>query len=306
MGAQLRVYRQKISSAQTTKKITRAMELIAASRIQRALNAVTSAFPYERAITRAVQALVTFSPHVNHPLLVERESVKRSAVILMASDRGLAGAYNTNVIHEVENLEALLISEGKEVDFYLVGRKATGYFDFRRKDFVRSWTGMTDAPTIETAIEIRREVVESFRKGGANGGVDEIYVVSNHFVNMMAQVPEVLRLLPIQVVDKSSTAPDDYPHEIFPQYSFEPDPETVLDRLLPRYVNAKIYSALLQAAAAKHAATQKAMKSASDNADKLITTYTRLQNNARQSEITEQISEIVGGADALAQTDKDA
>ena len=302
MGAQLRVYRQKISSAQTTKKITRAMELIAASRIQRALAAVTSASPYERSITRAVQAVVTFSPKVDHPIFSERSELRRAAVLVISSDRGLAGAYNANVMREVEGLENLLRSEGKDIEYYLVGRKSVGYFDFRGKKYVKSWVGMTDAPHIDTAIEIRKAILESFVRGSDDGGVDEIFVVGNKFVSMMTQTPEVLRLLPTKVVDTSTKDPN-YPHEVFPMYDFEPDPETVLDRLLPRYVNAKIFSALLQAAAAKHAATQKAMKSASDNADKLITTYTRLQNNARQAEITQQISEIVGGADALATTD---
>ena len=299
MGAQLRVYRQKITSAQTTKKITRAMELIAASRIQRALNAANAAYPYERSITRAVQALVTFSSRIDHPVFHERSQIRRSAVLVITSDRGLAGAYNANVIREVEGLEALLRSEGKDIDFYLVGRKAVGYFEFRNKSYVRAWTGMTDAPTIDTAIEIRKELMPSYLTGGEAGGVDEIFVIGNRFVSMMLQTPEVVRLLPLKIVDTSSTDPD-YPHEVFPLYTFEPDSETVLNKLVPRYITAKLFSALLQASAAKHAATQKAMKSASDNADKLITTYTRLQNNARQAEITQQITEIVGGADALA------
>jgi F-type H+-transporting ATPase subunit gamma len=295
MGAQLRVYRQKIKSAQTTKKITRAMELISASRIQKALARVHSSGPYARAITRAVSAVATFS-NVDHILTTEPEKVERAAVVVFSSDRGLAGAFNTNVLREAEELSTLLRSQGKEIVYYLVGRKSVGYFAFRRRESLQSWVGGTDAPEFSTAQEIGEAVVAKFLQPTSEGGVDEIHIVYNRFVSMLTQTPEVVRLLPLEVVEGIEEPGDD---ELLPLYEFEPDAGAVLDALLPVYIESRIFNAMLQSAASKHAATQKAMKSASDNADKLITDYTRLANNARQSEITQQISEIVGGADAL-------
>jgi F-type H+-transporting ATPase subunit gamma len=295
MGAQLRVYRQKIKSAQTTKKITRAMELISASRIQKAQARVAASGPYSRAITRAVSAVATFS-NVDHVLTTEPENVERAAIVIFSSDRGLAGAFNANVLREAEELTTLLRSQGKEVAYYLVGRKAVGYFAFRRRDSLQNWVGGTDNPVFETAKEIGDTLVAKFLEPAAEGGVDEIHIVYNRFVSMLTQTPEVVRLLPLEVVE-GIEEPDD--NAVLPLYEFEPEAGDVLDALLPVYIESRIFNAMLQSAAAKHAATQKAMKSASDNADKLITDYTRLANNARQSEITQQISEIVGGADAL-------
>ena len=295
MGAQLRVYRQKIKSAQTTKKITRAMELISASRIQKAQQRVAASGPYSRAVTRAVSAVATFS-NVDHVLTTEPEKIERAAIVIFSSDRGLAGAFNTNVLREAGELAARLQGQGREVVYYLVGRKAAGYFAFRKRASEQIWTGGTDAPEFETAKEIGDAVVAKFLQPTSEGGVDEIHIVYNRFVSMLVQVPEVVRLLPLEVVE-GVDAPGD--NEILPLYEFEPEVGDVLDALLPVYIESRIFNAMLQSAAAKHAATQKAMKSASDNADKLITTYTRLANNARQSEITQQISEIVGGADAL-------
>ena len=295
MGAQLRVYRQKIKSAQTTKKITRAMELISASRIQKAQARVAASTPYSRAITRAVSAVATYS-NIDHVLTTEPETVERAAILIFSSDRGLAGAFNSQVLREAEQLAELLRSQGKDISYFLVGRKAVGYFAFRQRVAERVWTGGTDAPTFETAKEIGDTLLEAFLRDASDGGVDEIHVVYNRMVSMMTQVPEVVRLLPLEVVDGIEEPGD---KEVLPLYEFEPDVETVLDALLPVYIESRIFNAMLQSAASKHAATQKAMKSASDNADKLITDYTRLSNNARQAEITQQISEIVGGADAL-------
>ena len=294
MGAQLRVYRQKIRSAQTTKKITRAMELIAASRIQKAKARVEASTPYTTAITRAVSAVATHS-NVDHPLLTEPETVTRAAVVIFTSDRGLAGAFNSQVLREAEELAELLRSQGKEVVYFLVGRKAVGYFQFRHRSFERQWTGSSESPEFELAKEVADAVLEAFLRDASDGGVDEIHIVYNTFVSMMTQTPTVVRLLPLEVVE-GVEEPD---ASVQPLYEFEPDVETVLDALLPVYIESRIFNALLQSAASKHAATQKAMKSASDNADTLIRDYTRLANNARQAEITQQISEIVGGADAL-------
>lgn len=293
MGAQLRVYRQRIKSAQTTKKITRAMELIAASRIQKAKARVAASTPYATAITRAVSAVAVHS-NAEHALLTEAETVERAAVVIFTSDRGLAGAFNSQVLREAEELSELLRSEGKAVTYYLVGRKAEGYFAFRRRAAERSWVGDTETPTFETAKEIAEAVLEAFQRDPAEGGVQEIHLVVNHLVNAVSQVPQVHRLLPLEVVEGVAE-----PHDPEPLYEFEPEAHVVLDQLLPAYIESRIFTALLESAAAKHAATQKAMKSASDNADALIRDFTRLANNARQAEITQQISEIVGGADAL-------
>jgi F-type H+-transporting ATPase subunit gamma len=299
VGAQLRVYRQKIKSAQTTKKITRAMELISASRIYKAQQRVAASAPYSRAVTRAVSAVATFS-NVDHPLTTEPARIDRAAVVIFTSDRGLAGAFSSNVLKEADQLANLLQEQGKEVVYYLVGRKAVSSFNFRRRAFVQQWIGGSDLPQFDTAKEIADAVVQAFNTDYADGGVDEIHLVSNRFISMIAQVPEVVRLLPLEVVEGVEAPAAD---EVFPLYEFEPDVTKVLDALLPVYIESRIFNAMLQSAASEHAARQKAMKSATDNADKLIKNYTRLSNAARQSEITQQISEIVGGADALSVSD---
>jgi F-type H+-transporting ATPase subunit gamma len=296
MGAQLRVYRQKIRSASTTKKITRAMELISASRIQKAQARMKAAGPYSRAVTRAVSAVATYS-NIDHPLLTESENPKRAAMIVFTSDRGLAGAFSAQVLREAGDLRQRLQDEGKEVLHYVVGRKAVQNFAFRQRSVEKSWMGNTDQPQFETAKEIADTVIEKFIQDSDEGGVDEIHIVYNRFVSLVNQTPEVVRVLPLEVVEGVE---EPGANDVFPLYEFEPEPEQVLDALLPVYIENRIFAAMLQSAAAEHAARQKAMKSASDNADKLIREYTSLANNARQAEITQQISEIVGGADALA------
>ncbi len=294
MGAQLRVYRQKIKSAKTTKKITRAMELISASRIQKAQQRVAASNPYTRAVTRAVSAVATHSD-IDHPLTRKVENPTMAAIVIFTSDRGLAGAFSSGAIKEAEALSKRLTDQGLQVVYYLVGRKAVNYFKFRQRPFVREWQGGTDQPQFDVAREIAAAITEAFNTPTEDGGVDEIYLVGNRFVSMMIQDPVTVRLLPLEVVEEETASSD-----IFPLYEFEPEPEQVLDSLLPVYIENRIFNAMLQSAAAEHAARQKAMKSATDNADKLILNYTRLANQARQAEITQQISEIVGGADALA------
>ncbi len=295
MGAQLRVYRQKIRSAQTTKKITRAMELISASRIQKAQARMAASGPYARAVTRAVSAVATYS-NVDHVLTTERANPKRAAVVVFTSDRGLAGAFSSQVIREANELRTRLEDEGREVVNYLIGRKAVSYFAFRRRAAEKQWTGNTDQPEFATAKEIADTLVDAFVLGGEAGGVDEIHIVYNRFVSLVTQSPEIVRVLPLEVVDGVEEPGS---ADVLPLYEFEPEVDKVLDALLPVYIESRIFNAMLQSAASEHAARQKAMKSASDNADKLILDYTRLANNARQAEITQQISEIVGGADAL-------
>jgi len=276
--------------------------LISASRIAKAQQRVAAATPYSRAVTRAVSAVATFS-NVDHPLTTEPARIDRAAVVIFTSDRGLAGAFSSNVLKEAEQLTTLLREQGKDVIYFLVGRKSVSNFSFRKRESVRSWIGGTDLPKVETAHEIAEAVLEAFMKDFADGGVDEIHLIFNRFVSMISQEPETVRLLPLEVVE-AEEAPST--GDVFPLYEFEPDVSKVLDALLPVYVESRIYNAMLQSAASEHAARQKAMKSATDNAEKLIKNYTRLSNAARQSEITQQISEIVGGADALAsQGDQD-
>ncbi|WP_372699496.1 F0F1 ATP synthase subunit gamma [Arthrobacter sp. JSM 101049] len=294
MGAQIRVYRQKIASTSSMGKIFKAMELIATSRIGKARSRVSASLPYARAITRAVSAVASQS-EVDHPLTTEPEQIRRSAVLVMTSDRGLAGAYSVSAIKQAEALIELLHGEGKEVSTYVVGRKAQAYFDFRNREYARVWTGDTDAPKFETAREIGEVLLEAFNTPYEEGGVEEIHVVYTQFKSMVVQEPTVIRLLPLEVVEEEVAQEND----LLPLYEYEPEPEQVLDALLPRYIESRIFAALLQAAASELAARQRAMKAAGDNANELIKKYTRLRNNARQAEITQELSEIVAGADAL-------
>jgi len=296
MAGSQRIYRQRIKSTQSLKKMFRAQELIAASRIGRARDRVSMAAPYSRAITRAVSAVATHS-NVTHPFLVDRTDTKRVAVLLIASDRGMAGAYSASVIRETERLIERLESEGKQVALYVSGRRAVTYYTFRGRDVEGSWTGHSDAPSTEIAGEISEALLDAFRAPADQGGVAEVHIVFTQFVNMVTQRPRVIRLLPLEVVEGVEPAED---AEQLPLYEFEPEPAVVLDALLPRYVRSRIYASLLQAAASELAARQRAMHTATDNAEDLIRTYTRLANQARQGEITQEISEIVSGADALA------
>lgn len=296
MAGQQRIYRQRIRSTQSLKKMFRAQELIAASRIGRARDRMASASPYARAITRAVSAVATHSD-VTHPLLAERDDTHRVAVLLIASDRGMAGAYSASVIRETERLIERLEGEGKQVALYVSGRRAESYYRFRGRELAAVWTGQSDAPTSELAEEIASTLLEAFGAAAADGGVGELHIVSTQFVNMVSQRPQVIRMLPLEVVEGVAPAGE---HEALPLYDFEPDAAEVLDALLPRYVRTRIFACLLQAAASELAARQRAMHTATENAEDLIRTYTRLANQARQAEITQEISEIVSGADALA------
>jgi F-type H+-transporting ATPase subunit gamma len=297
MAVSLREYRARIKSTESMKKITRAMELIAASRIIKAQQRAAAAAPYARELTRAVSAVATYS-NVDHPLTREEENPKRAAVLVITSDRGLAGAYSSSVIKETERLSERLRAEGKELDFFLAGRKAEAYFKFRNRPYVQSWTGFSDQPTYDKAAEIGAALIEAFLKEqGEDGDVDEVHVVYTRFRSMLTQEPTAVRLLPLEVVE-GEEAPET--EDLLPLYEFEPSAEQVLDGLLPQYVQSRIFYSLLQAAASELAARQKAMKSATDNAEELIKKLTRIANQARQAGITQEISEIVGGVNALA------
>ncbi|MEU9881272.1 F0F1 ATP synthase subunit gamma [Streptomyces phaeochromogenes] len=297
MGAQLRVYKRRIKSVTATKKITKAMEMIAASRVVKAQRKVAASTPYATELTRAVTAVGTGS-NTQHPLTTEAEAPTRSAVLLLSSDRGLAGAFNSNAIKAAEKLTARLEAEGKEVDTYIVGRRGLAHYNFRERKVSESWSGFTDEPSYADAKKVAVPLIEAIEKETADGGVDELHIVYTEFVSMMTQTAVDSRLLPLSLeeVAEESTSKG----EILPLYDFEPSAEDVLDALLPRYVESRIYNALLQSAASKHAATRRAMKSATDNAGDLITSLSRSANAARQAEITQEISEIVGGTAALA------
>ncbi|MFI0222926.1 F0F1 ATP synthase subunit gamma [Streptomyces lydicus] len=299
MGAKLRVYKRRIRSVSATKKITKAMEMIAASRVVKAQRQVAASTPYASELTRAVTAVATGS-NTQHPLTTEAENPTRAALLLITSDRGLAGGYSSNVIKAAEQLTERLKAEGKEVDAYIVGRKGVSYYSFRERKVVESWTGFTDSPTYADAKAVAAPLIAAVQKDTAEGGVDELHIVTTEFISMMTQTAIDDRLLPLSLDKAAAESAEASKGEILPLFDFEPSAEDVLDALLPRYVESRIYNALLQAAASKHAATRRAMKSATDNAEELIKSLSRLANAARQAEITQEISEIVGGASALA------
>lgn len=299
MGAQLRIVRRRIRSVQATKKITRAMELIAASRIVKAQQALQATLPYTLELNRALTAAASNASTLDdHPLTSTRTSRDRAAMLVITADRGLAGAYSSNAIREAQSLSALLRDEGCETVAYVVGRKGEAWFRFRGREVAQSWTGISDQPTYEAASEIADAVLERFLQSSEEGGADEIHIVYTHFVSMVTQQVRVRRILPLEVVDEERDANQSV-GRIDPLYEFEPSAEGVLDALLPKYVRTIVYAALLESAAAEHAARRRAMKAATDNADELIKSLTRQANAARQAEITQEISEIVGGADAL-------
>ncbi|WP_375481123.1 F0F1 ATP synthase subunit gamma [uncultured Jatrophihabitans sp.] len=329
MGAQLRVYRRRISATQSTRKITKAMELIAASRIAKAQQRMKAARPYADELSRALAAL-TDETSLRHPMLNGVENPRRAGILLVTSDRGLAGGYNANAIRRANDLAAQLEGDGKEVERYVIGRKGVAYFRFRNIDLAGAWTGFSEQPNFTDARGATEAVVFALeatsegtvkvsedesggRAAGERAGIDELWVVYTRFVNSVSQTPRAVQVSPVQSDQDddvstddgedreqgqdASGSDDDGPK---PLYEFEPEPGKLIEALLPRYISSRIFSALLESAASESAARRRAMKSASDNATDLIKTYTRLANQARQAEITQEISEIVGGADALA------
>jgi F-type H+-transporting ATPase subunit gamma len=283
-------------SVKATKKITKAMELISASRIVKAQQRVAASTPYANELTRAVSAVATYSS-TNHPLTTASENPKRAAILIISADRGMAGAYSNNAIKEGEQLAALIRSRGLEVSSYLVGRKAVNYYRFRNRAIAGSWSGFSDTPTYEDAKKVADALIQAFLADAQTdkNGVDEIHIVFTEFKSMLTQNALAKRMLPLEVIESDAPVASG----LLPMYEFEPNAEVVLNALLPRYIEARVFNAMLQSAASEHAARRRAMKSATDNADELIKSLTRLANAARQAEITQEISEIVGGADAL-------
>lgn len=300
MGAQLRVYRRRIRSVQATKKITKAMELIASARIVKAQNRLQASMPYLTQLVDAVSAAASHASDVSkHPLTAKAETQVRAAVLVITGDRGLAGAYSSNAIKEAEALTRNLTEKGMSVIPFVVGRKGVSFYRFRNRAMGGEYVGFTDQPTYAHAKEIGEDLLKAFMTPSNEGGVDEIHVVYTNFINMGSQEARVRRILPLEVVDEVIDSSDSGNKNPFPLYEFEPGPEEVLDALLPRYVEQMVYLSLLTSAASEHAARRRAMKSATDNAEELIRSLTRAANAARQAEITQEISEIVGGADAL-------
>jgi len=294
VAGQLRVYRRRIKSVQSTKKITRAMELIAASRIAKAQQRVQTSKPYAEEITRVITAVASQTA-IEHPLTTETDQPSRAAVLVVTSDRGLAGAYNANALRTAEGLFSLLRNEGKEPVVYAIGRKAVSYYRFRGRRLADSFTGFSEQPDYESAKQAADALIEAFTTDTDEGGVDEIHLVFTEFRSSLVQRAVARRILPM-VIEETDEPPQGGP---LPLYEFEPSGEGVLDALLPRYVESRLFAALLESAAAESAARRRAMKAATDNADELIKTLTRAANSARQAEITQEISEIVGGANAL-------
>ena len=300
MAATLRELRGRIRSAGSIKKITKAQEMIATSRIGKAQARLKEARPYTVEITRVLTTLAQEAA-LDHPLLVEKPSPKRAGVLVVSSDRGLCGAYNSGAFRKAEELFSRLREDGKTPVLYTVGRKAQGYFKFRNWDISESWTGFSERPSYENAAEVAETLVRAFLAGAGGdeessdeSGVDELHIVYTEFKSMMSQSVGAHRVAPMVV---EYVEDDDEPHTL---YSFEPDATTLFDALLPRYLTTRIYTALLESAASELASRQRAMKSASDNADDLIKALTLEANRERQAQITQEISEIVGGANALA------
>ncbi|MFC3454229.1 F0F1 ATP synthase subunit gamma [Amycolatopsis speibonae] len=305
MAAQLRELRSRIKATKSIGKITKAMELIATARITKARAKVAASRPYADEITNVLSALASASSNLDHPLLVERANPKRAAVLVITSDKGQCGGYNSNVLKATEELLTLLRQQGKEPVLYVTGNKGLSYYRFRGREVTEGWTGFSDQPGYVNAAGAGELIVESFlngaddEAGNADGilGVDEIHVVYTEFVSMLTQRPIAKRVAPLEV--EYTEDEEEKPESLLPSYEFEPSAEKLLSALLPKYINTRIFAAMLESAASELAARRTAMKAASDNANELVNTLTREANQARQAQITQEISEIVGGVDAL-------
>ena len=307
-GAQ-RVFKEKIRATATLEKVFRAMELIAASRISKARNAAEGLDPYTRALTRSIAAVAAHDSEKKHPMLTRRTDTNRVAVLVVTSDRGMAGAYSSSVLRESERVLEELEKEGREVRLFVSGRRGESYFRFRGVEVEKTWTGESDNPSIAMSDSVADALLGAYLAPASEGGVSELIVISTRFVSMVKQVVQVRHMLPLEIVEPEDNDPlgpadklGDHADAAVPLFEFEPDASVVFDTLLPMYVNQRIRAVLLMSAASELASRQQAMHSATDNAKKLIEDYTRLANNARQAEITTEITEIVSGADALNQS----
>ncbi len=301
MAAQLRAVRRRIRSVQSTAKITRAQELIASSRIIKAQQRLHAAQPYAREITRAVEAVVSRSANVDHPLTRPVENPARAAVLILTSDRGFCGGFNSNVLREAQGLRTKLETDRVDPVTFVAGRKGIGWHRFRNREVAAEWSGFSDTPRPGNAAEITAALLDAYGRPAQEEGVDEIHVVYTEFISMLTQRAVVRRLLPLHI-EETDEPPPSGP---MPIYEFEPSPPDVLNALLPWYVESRLFHALLESAASEIAARRRAMKSATDNANELIEQLTRDANKARQAEITQEISEIVAGANALAAANRE-
>jgi F-type H+-transporting ATPase subunit gamma len=292
MAQQLRALKRRIDSVKSTQKITSAMELIASSRIIKAQQRVEAARPYAETMRRLMASVAATATSLEHPMLKERQEVASIATIVVSSDRGLAGAYNSNVIRAAERD---MRNHGKDSKLFPVGKKAVSYFKFRGHEFEDSWQGFSEQPGINDARRVAGAVTKAF----SEGDVDRVRLTYTRFESMLVQRPTTVQLVPLPR-EEIETLDEDEERGRRAQYEFEPGPEEILDFLVPRYVEGLIFQGLLEAAASEQAARRRAMKAATDNADELIDTLTRNYNQARQAEITTEIMEVVGGAEALA------
>jgi len=290
-SAELRIINRRIKSVKSTKKITRAMELIASSRIVKAQQRMESSNSYIEVLDEIVQELVNLGSIAQEN---SEQETNKVALIVITSDRGLAGAYNSNILKLAEQKYQEVASSNKEVDLYAIGKKASGYFTYRNIDPTSSYEGITDEPKFENAFEVMSSVIESYN----NGDLAEVHILYTKYVSALTQNAIVKQLLPlVKAEDKSN----EQEGEKTGGYSFEPSAEEVLEELIPKYMNATLFGALLNSSTSEHASRMRAMKAATENAEDLVKVLTRQSNQARQAEITTEISEIVGGAEALAE-----
>jgi F-type H+-transporting ATPase subunit gamma len=330
MPAQLRVLRRRIRSSRNIAQITKAQETVAMSRISKAQARVESSRPYVREFTN-VLAQAAKAAATDHPLLVARENVSRVGVLVITSDRGLAGGYNANTLRLANQRLNELSDAGHEPMLFVVGRKGRDFFRFRSREVAQSWTGFSEQPAYENAVEVADSLAAAFLAGGENtiegpeededppviapeemrglNGVDELHIVFTAFASMLSQTPEARQIAPLSLEELDSGDDDDSDSDdgdsSDAEYDFEPEAEQLFDVLLPKYLRTRVFAAMLDAAASESAARRRAMKAATDNANELIDNLTREANQARQAQITQEISEIVGGADALASQGSD-
>ena len=301
MGSQLAL-KSRIRSTESLAKIFNAQEMIASSHIAKARDVALNAKPYTDAIFDAVQALVAHT-HITHPIAVKDEKNPRVAVLALTSDRGMAGPYTSSIIRETESLLARLDAAGKQPELFVYGRRGSTYYKCRNRDIAATWEGDTDQPGVEVAESISKALMDAYMKPASEGGVSELYIVFTEFVNMVVQKVRVLRMLPVELVlpeqQDSGPVPESDADAATPLYAFEPSVDEVLDAILPKYIQSRIHECLLTAAASETASRQNAMHTATDNARSLIDDLTRKLNASRQASITQELTEIIGSADAL-------
>ena len=301
MGSQLAL-KSRIASTASLEKIFNAQEMIASSHIAKARDVALNAKPYTDAIFDAVQALVAHT-HIDYPIVKKDEDNPRVAVLALTSDRGMAGPYTSSIIRETESLLARLDAAGKQPELYVYGRRGVTYYKYRNRDVAGTWEGDTDQPGVEVAESISKALMDAYMKPASEGGVSELYIVFTEFVNMVVQKVRVLRMLPVELVlpeqQDSGPVPESDADAATPLYAFEPSVDEVLDAILPKYIQSRIHECLLTAAASETASRQNAMHTATDNARSLIDDLTRKLNASRQASITQELTEIIGSADAL-------